>query len=116
MTKVFNFLHRLICRALKPKCDHMRRTAWRGASLAGGVELENLAVTGGNLPIGEWGDAEPHPHPAFRHIKIQRRRVAAVSHCKSCDAVFLTFGHDQRDIPQNQGGTLRNDGTPKRGI
>jgi len=111
---MFNALHRLIRRLVVGKCDHVQLLRDDKGIV---VERINLCVTGGNLAISDWLPPEPHPHPKFSaRLKIQRRRVAAVSYCLACDKVFLTFGHDQRDIAQSEGGTLRNDGTPKRGI
>ena len=85
-------------------CDHTE-TVYRDDGTI--FSRENVCEVGGHFPLGDWGEPEPHPIPHFANrVKIQRRPFAAVMHCKKCGFVGAVRGHDQRDIPQDQGGTL----------
>ncbi len=96
MKTIYRLLHKLFRR-----CDHVKITRNEKGDF---IQAENLCVVGSWLPIGDW-KTEPHPVPAFRDkIKIQRRKIAAISHCHHCGKVEIVYGHDQRDLPEDLPG------------
>ncbi len=89
LQKLLDYVNRRTCKHLREYTDN---------NVSPQEYRSDMVTMSDAIPVGPWGEKEPHPHPKFAHrCQVIRRPVAVMFHCKTCGEIWITRGYDQKE-------------------